>query len=212
MYKTFLTFISIVLLLISTNLFAACDDTLPAIGIRDDVLIIVNDNAKDSCEVARYYAEKRGLGKNSIVHTVTRASHLLHYNEFRIFSDQIFKYMQENTLVDNAPPAPVCTDGLSVYYCQASVDHLRQYTKIRYLIPTRGVPMRTRIETSESTTVDNYIANSLVRYIDTPTSLLYYEREIAFGDGRGMRTVDTQHDGEWFKSMAFFKYSISKVA
>ena len=197
MKSYYLLCFSIFSIFFNTNALATCDDTLPIKGVRDDVLIIVNDNAKDSCEVARYYAEQRDLGQYNIAHTFTRPSHLLHYNEFLNFSDQIIKYMQDNTLIAGAPPAPVCTDGLSPYYCQASTDHLRQYTKIRYLVPTLGVPMRTRVLTNtESTTVDNYIAFSLLRYIDVTTLFTFNEREIAFTDGRGMRTIDPQHDGE----------------
>ena len=196
MKNKYLLFFTVWLLFFTGSVLAACDDTLAEFGVRDDVLVIVNDNSLDSCEVGRYYAEKRGLGKKNIVHTFTRPRHLITYAEFLNFSDQIIKYMQDHTLVPGAPAAPVCKDGISDYYCQASVDHLRQYTKIRYLVPTRGVPSRTFLLTSESTTIDNYIAFSLLRYIPDDPIFNYQEREIAFGDGRGMRTVDPQHDGE----------------
>ena len=57
-----------VLFLITGNAFAACDASLPATGYRDDVFIIVNDNSIDSCQVAVYYAQQRGLGQNNIIH------------------------------------------------------------------------------------------------------------------------------------------------
>ena len=185
----------------SANSFAACDSTLPVTGSRDDVLIIVNDNALDSCEVGRYYAENRGLGQSNIVHVATRPRHLLNFTEFRNLMDQIIKYMQDNTLEDGAPPAPVCTDGDGPYYCQASMDHLRQYTKIRYLVMTRGVPYRSPIAGStmpynSSTSIDNYLRYWLVRYFANDVVLNFKDRAIAFGDGRGMRTVDPELDGE----------------
>jgi hypothetical protein len=81
------------------------------------------------------------------------------------------------------------------------MDHLRQYTKIRYLVTTRGVPTRTTIDGStlpynSSTSVDNYLAYWLVRYFTEDVRFDFMEREIAFKDGRGMRIVDPDYDGE----------------
>lgn len=189
----------------SSNVFAACDDLLPVAGERDDVLVIVNDNSPDSCEVGKYYAEKRNLGRNNIVHVATRPRHLLNFPEFRNMMDQIIKYMQVNTLKPGAPPAPTCVDDgsfyTSPYYCQASVDHLRQYSKVRYLVTTKGVPSRSRIDNStqgwnSSTSIDNYLSYWLMRYFIKDLTLNFKEREVAFKDGRGMRIVDPQNDGE----------------
>jgi len=183
------------------NAFGACDSTLPVQGSRDDILIIVNDNSLDSCEVGRYYAQQRNLGQNNIVHVATRPRHLLNFPEFRNMMDQIIKYMQDNTLQEGAPPAPVCSDGDGPYYCQASMDHLRQYTKIRYIVTTRGVPYRSPIDGSNlaynsSTSIDNYLSYWLVRYFPNDVVLNFPEREVAFKDGRGMRIVDPANDGE----------------
>ncbi len=178
-----------------------CDDDLQVAGSRDDILVIVNDNSLDSCAVGRYYAEQRDLGKKNIVHIAAPASYWLNFTEFCSLRDQIIKYMQENTLVPGAPPAPVCTDGDGPYYCQASADHLREHTQIRYLVTTRGVPTRTTIDGStlpynSSTSVDNYLAYWLLRYFSIDVSFNFREREIAFKDGRGMRRVNPAHDGE----------------
>ena len=59
--------------LFASSGFAACDDLLPLTGVRDDVLVVVNDNSLDSCEVGRYYAEKRGLGQYNIAHVAAPA-------------------------------------------------------------------------------------------------------------------------------------------
>lgn len=175
---------------------------------REDVLVIVNDNSPDSCEVGKYYAEKRNLGPDSIVRLATRPTRGLVFLEFRVMMNQIIKYMQENTLEVGAPAAPLCEDGNAdydldgdgPYYCEASMDHLRRYTKIRYLVTTRGVPYRVKINDSpfgdEYTSVDNYLAYWLVRYFSQDVKLNFTERERVFADGRGMRTVDTAHDGE----------------
>lgn len=204
-YWTQLLFVLLTTSFFTPNLYAACDATLPVVGAREDVLVIVNDNSKDSCEVGKYYAEKRGLGQNNIVHVATRPRHLLNFPEFRNLMDQIIKYMQDNTLKAGAPPAPACVDDgsfyTSPYYCQASVDHLRQYTKIRYLVTTRGVPTRSPIDNStqsfnSSTSIDNYLSYWLMRYFTVDASLNFSEREKAFGDGRGMRIVDPEKDGE----------------
>ncbi|MGB5281832.1 MAG: hypothetical protein WBN37_11000, partial [Arenicellales bacterium] len=189
----------------------SCDSSLPATGVRDDVLIVVNDNSLDSCEVGRYYAEKRGLGQNNIVHIAAPALYWLSWDEFRNMMDQLIAHMQQpHLLTAGAPPAPSCTDGTSPYYCQASMDHLRAYTKLRYLVMTRGVPTRSPIGGStlwfptETTSIDNYLAYWLVRYFPDNNNdgfsddvvLNFREREIAFKDGRGMRTVDPVQDAE----------------
>lgn len=189
----------------TSHVFAACDDFLPVAGARDDVLVIVNDNSPDSCEVAKHYAEKRNLGRSNIVHVATRPRHLLNFPEFRNMMDQIINYMQVNTLKEGAPPVPTCVDDgsfyTSPYYCQASVDHLRQYSKVRYLVTTKGVPSRSRIDNStqgwnSSTSIDNYLSYWLMRYFTRDVTLNFNEREVAFKDGRGMRIVDPQNDGE----------------
>ena len=178
-----------------------CDNDLPEHGSRDDILIIVNDNSRDSCAVGRYYAVKRNLGTANIAHVAVPASYWLNFSEFRSLRDQIIKHMQQRTLKPGAPPAPACTDGDGPYYCQASMDHLREYTKIKYLATTRGVPTRTTIDGSglpynSSTSIDNYLSYWLVRYFTEDVQFNFMEREIAFTDGRGMRIVDPEQDGE----------------
>ena len=179
----------------------ACDSGLPTQGSRDDILILVNDNSTDSCEVGRYYAEKRDLGQSNILHLALPSTHLLLYPEFRIMMDRIIKHMQDNTLQAGAPPAPVCSGNEGSYYCQASMDHLRANTKLRYLVMTRGMPTRSPIAGStlahtSSASIDNYLSYWLLRYFANDVKLNFNEREKAFGDGRNMRVVDPAADGE----------------
>lgn len=184
--------------------FAACDDGLPEQGSRDDILIVVNDNSLDSCEVGRYYAEQRGLGRSNIVHVSAPASYWLTWDEFRSMRDQIIRYMQFNTFKDATAVPAVCQDGDMPYYCAVSMEQMQQQTKIRYIVMTRGVPTRHTVDNSplssrnpsESTSVDNYLAYWLIRYFAQDTTLSFLERERAFGDGRGMRIVEPSHDKE----------------
>ena len=184
--------------------FAACDDGLPEQGSRDDILIVINDNSLDSCEVGRYYAEKRGLGRNNIVHVSAPASYWLSWDEFRSMRDQIIRYMQLNTFKDATAVPVACLDGDAPYYCAASMEQMQQQTKIRYIVMTRGVPTRHTVDNSplssrspsESTSVDNYLAYWLIRYFAQDTTLSFLERERVFGDGRGMRIVEPSHDKE----------------
>lgn len=181
--------------------YATCDDALPAQGVRDDVLIIVNDNSLDSCEVGRYYAEKRGLGRNNILHVATPASYWLNWNEFRGLRDQIIHHMQQHSFKDANVTPVICADGDPPFYCSASMTQMQQQTKIRYIVMTRGVPTRTTVDNSSlnwrsSTSVDNYLSYWLVRYFSVDSVLSFSERERAFKDGRGMRIVEPAEDKE----------------
>ncbi|HED14054.1 MAG TPA: TIGR03790 family protein, partial [Gammaproteobacteria bacterium] len=184
---------------------AACDNTLPLDGVRDDVLVIVNDNAVDSCELARYYAEKRGLGQSNILHISASASYFIPWNEFRVMRDQIINFMQQRIAVSDPNFTPVaCTDGDGPYYCQAAMDQLRQNTRVRYLVTTMGVPTRVRVDNStlafasSPAGVDNYLKYWLVNYFanDIAFHSISQARAKAFGAGIGMRLVDPAVDNE----------------
>ncbi|HEB67353.1 MAG TPA: TIGR03790 family protein [Gammaproteobacteria bacterium] len=184
---------------------ANCDSTLPVTGTRDDVLIIVNDNAQGSCELARYYAERRGLGQNNIVHVLAPASYFITWDEFRVLRDQIIAAMQARIAARDPDFVPAtCSDGDGPYYCQASMDQLRAATRVRYLVTTRGVPTRVRVDNSglrfpnSPSGVDNYLRFWLVNYFNSDTAFvsLSRNRARAFGDGRGMRIVDPAVDRE----------------
>ena len=169
---------------------------------RDDVLVIVNDNSVDSPQVGSYYAQQRDINPANIVHIKVPDSYFISWNDFRQLRDQLIHFMQLNTLDDpNLAPA-VCTDGEPPYYCQASMDQLRAHTRIRYLVTTRGVPTRMTVDGSTlyspgtPTSVDNYLKYWLLNYFTEDVALAFNEREIAFADGRGMRTVEPATDRE----------------
>ncbi|RMF74255.1 MAG: TIGR03790 family protein [Acidobacteria bacterium] len=168
--------------------------------LRDDVLIVVNDNSVDSLQVGQYYADRRGIDPANICHVSVPDNFFLEWDEFRSLRDQIIAFLQENTFPPGVTPV-TCTDGDPPWYCQASMDQVRQNTRIRYIVMTRGVPTRTLVTGSllpyaSSTSVDNYLKYWLVRYFPQDTILNFPERRRAFADGRGMRTVDTAADGE----------------
>ncbi len=194
-----------VLSLFNAEAQAACDDTLPTTGTRDDVLVIVNDNSIDSCEVGRYYAQKRGLGKNNILHVRTPADYFINWTHFKILRDQIIQRMQQRiALRDPAFTPVVCTDGDMPFYCQASMDQLRANTRISYIVMTKGMPSRVRVDGSKlwfsnaPTSIDNYLKYWLINYFadDTAFGSLSGNRAIAFADGRNIRPVVPATDRE----------------
>ncbi|VAW63534.1 hypothetical protein MNBD_GAMMA11-3187, partial [hydrothermal vent metagenome] len=205
-YKTLaLLNLSLSILLTSTHAMAACDSTLPAQGVRDDVLIIINDNATDSCEVGRYYAEQRGLGQNNILHVRTPASYFIEGSEFKIFRDQIINHLQQRLATGDPRFTPAtCTDGEPPFYCQASMDQLRASTAIRYIVMTKGVPTRAKIDGSTlrfpgaPTSIDNYFKYWLINYFatDVAFSAISQNRAQAFGNGRDIREVIPSIDQE----------------
>ena len=176
--------------------------SLPAYALRDDVLVIVNDNSVDSPQVGTYYAQQRGINPANIVHVKVPDSYFISWDDFKRLRDQLIRFMQDNTLDDPLLTPVVCTDGEPPYYCQASMDQLRAHTRIRYLVTTRGVPTRMTVDGSTlfspdtPTSVDNYLKYWLINYFVDDVSLAFTEREVAFGDGRGMRPVNPATDRE----------------
>ncbi|MBD3869634.1 MAG: TIGR03790 family protein, partial [Acidobacteria bacterium] len=167
---------------------------------RDDVMIVVNDNSLDSPQVGQYFADQRQIDPANTCHVNVPAGYFITWDEFRSLRDQIIDCMQQDTIGGMTPAT--CADGDPPYYCQASVDQLRENTSIRYLVTTRGVPTRMVVDGSSlsspsaPTSVDNYLKYWLVRYFASDVTLNFTQRRNAFGDGRSMRTVDTAFDGE----------------
>jgi uncharacterized protein (TIGR03790 family) len=173
-----------------------------AATLRDDVLVVVNDNSINSAQLGAYYAQQRDIDPANIVHVRVPDSYFISWDDFRRLRDQLIHFMQANTLDDPALTPVVCTDGEPPYYCQAAMDQLRAHTRIRYLVTTRGVPTRMTVDGSTlfspgaPTSVDNYLKYWLLNVISDDVPLHFTEREAAFGDGRGMRPVDPVTDRE----------------
>ena len=186
-------------LLIGIITLFACSN---AMALRDDVLIIVNDNSVDSPQLGTYYAQQRDIDPANIVHVRVPAGYFIGWDDFRRLRDQLIDFMQRNTLDDPTLTPAVCVDGEPPYYCPAAVEQLRAHSRIRYLVTTRGVPTRmvvdgsTLFDATAPTSVDNYLKYWLLNYFTEDTRLTFNEREVAFGDGRGMRTVLPATDRE----------------
>lgn len=168
---------------------------------RNDVLIVVNDNSTDSPKLGCYYAQQRGIDPANIAHVRTPNNYFLTWTQFRNLRDQLINFMQQNTFTNPAVAPVVCTDGDAPYYCQNSMDQLRQNTRIRYVVTTRGVPTRTTVDGSTlaypgPTSVDNYLKYWLINYYASDVGLSSSLRTSAFTNGRGMRTVIPSVDRE----------------
>ena len=62
--------------------------------VRDDVLVIVNDNSIDSPLVGAHYAQQRGIDPANIVHVNVPNSYFITWNDFRRLRDQQIRFMQ----------------------------------------------------------------------------------------------------------------------
>jgi len=194
-----LFFLSVLSLVFSSQAFSACS---PEQILRDDVLIVVNDNSRDSAQVGDYYCERRGIDPANIVHVRVPATSDVQYDQFVSLRDQIIRFLRENTLA--AGTQPVSCDqaqGYSPYYCPESMKQIRQLTKIRYLVLTKGIPARFNFRGSTlpynpEAAVDNYLRFWLTNYFDEDVQFTFNARAIVFQDGRGMRTVAPAIDRE----------------
>ncbi len=184
----------------------ACDQFLSTNGVRDDVLIIVNDNSKDSCSVGLHYAERRGIGRNNIVHVNVPPEYFISWTQFTLFRDQVIRFLQQRiTTAHPGISVASCAGYASAYYCPESMDQIRAYTDIRYLVTTKGIPTRMVVDNSglmdawAPTSVDNYLRYWTLNYFDRDTKfdLLRLNRAKAFADGRGMRLTDSATDREF---------------
>lgn len=155
------------LLAFAGSTWAACDDDLPATGSRNDVLIIINDTAKDSCEVGRYYAEKRQLGRNNILRIKSPATPSVGYDQYEILRNQIIKTLQQKLLASGVQP--VSCQVSSTYFCPEVISQIKANSTIRYLTFTKGVPARVvnngsanwPSESNEAISTDGFIRRQL---------------------------------------------------
>ena len=188
------------LLLFGSNTFAAC---APQQILRDDVLIVVNDNSIASPQIGDYYCEQRGIDPANIAHVRVPATSDVLLDQFIVLRDQLIKFLLENTLPAGMQPASCNqSEGYTPYYCPATVDQIRQHTKIRYLVLTKGIPARftftgSTLAGNPEGVVDNYLRFWLTNYFDRDVRFTINQRAIDFADGRGMRTVDPVIDREF---------------
>ena len=178
--------ITILLFLFVTNVYAS----------RDDVLIVVNDNSIDSPLLGEYYAQKRSIAPTNIAHIKSPSGYYLSWGQFVVLRDQLIKHIQEN-LIGGATPAS-CGATASPYYCNASMVQIREQSPIKYIVLTRGIPTRVKVEgESQYTSVDSLLRFWLANYYSMPNARVSaLPRAKSFEDGRGMRVIDPSIDKE----------------
>ena len=81
---------------------AAC---APAQILRDDVLVVVNDNSISSPQVGDYYCNRRGIDPRNVAHVRVPVTNDVELDQFVSLRDQLIKHMQENTLPAGIVPA-----------------------------------------------------------------------------------------------------------
>jgi len=169
-----------------------------ASAARNDVLVIVNDNSNDSVELGQYYAQSRDIAADNIVHVRVTTDYYIKWPQFLVLRDQIIKHIQNHIIPGTSTPA-VCSGTESPYYCQASIDQIRNETNIKYLVTTRDIPTRLFVGSSESmpTSLDSYLRSWLINYVTTESiAINAMIRAGAYDDGDGMREVIPATDGE----------------
>ncbi len=177
-------------------------------AVRNDVLILVNDNSLSSISVGEYYAAKRDVPQQNIVRLKSPANYFISWNEFRSLRDQIIRHIQINNFPAGVIPVQCTEQPLSAYsdtkyYCAESVEQIRQNTSIRYLVATKGVPARVRVDEStlrepnSQGTVDNYLRHWLLNYFTADVRFSSDIRAKDFVDGKGMREINPARDGEF---------------
>lgn len=110
----FIKYIALILGALLSGQTIACEG-VPDISSRDDVLIIVNDNAADACDLATYYANKRGLGKSNFLHIRTAVTPTIRQQDYDILLTQI-------------------KNGVNAYHAAGG--------QLRFLAMIRGLPVR----------------------------------------------------------------------
>jgi hypothetical protein len=192
-------------LFISLALFTVCQQAIatcsPVQILRDDVLVVVNDNSISSPQVGDYYCEQRGIDPDNVAHVRVPVTNDVQLDQFISLRDQLIKHMQEKTLSGITPVACDTTKGYTRYYCPESITQLRQNSSIRYVVMTKGLPIRFKFTGSTvpfnpEASVDNYLRFWLTNYFSADVSFRINNRAIAFADGRGMRTIEPINDQE----------------
>lgn len=171
-------------------------------AVRNDVLVIVNDNSLDSPQVGAYYAAQRDIPSSNIVHVRSPNQYFVSWLDFQSLRDQILRFG-----ICPSVPAPqrpaACSDPSQPMYTEANINALTAATSIRYIVMTRGVPTQFTVEPADTfydslPPVDNYLRFWLARYFATDTGFYTFkERETSFANGSGMRNILPAMDREY---------------
>ncbi len=190
-------------------------------GTRVDVLVVVNENSPDSCEVGRYYAERRGIAPAAIARVYAPTDFFIDWQAYAVLREQLLAHLLRMARAE--PPA--CAEdgkGRTPRYCDASLEQIRTGSGVNYLVTTLGVPSRVRMDYPGGdfldfrgrnpiwmpTSVDNLLRFQLLNYHDYATQKLNgvfgssgrYGQESRWAgfapDGRGMRPINALLDRE----------------
>lgn len=88
-YFTMKTIFTMLLLMASTGIVWACDETNP----RDDVWVIANQNSAKSMSIANYYADQRCLNKNNIIPVYAPVTYELTDDQYVAIRAQITDFL-----------------------------------------------------------------------------------------------------------------------
>ena len=183
------------LFMICTTLILLLAFSLRAHALRGDVLVVVNDNSSESVSVGSYYAQRREIDPERIVHVRAPNQFNMTWTQFLSLRDQILRFGICPSVPASGRPA-ACTDPAQPLYTAQNVSALTAATPIKYIVNTRGLPTRmpvdgsTLFSPSESTSVDNYLRFWLARYIASDVALSFNERLTNLGiTGSGFRFV-----------------------
>lgn len=169
---------------------------------RTDVLVVVNDNSRDSAPLATYYAQRRNIAAENIVHVRVPNQYFINWTEFQSLRDQILRAGICPRVPLRSRPVACSNPGEPIYTAD-TIAALTANTGIRYVVLTRGVPTRVTVDGStlafpnESTSVDNYLSYWLARYLTSDVVLNFNEREAAFNAPHAQRVVSPQRDREY---------------
>jgi len=153
----------------------------PASAARVDVLVVVNDNSIDSPQVGAHYARRRDIDPDNIVHVRVPNQFFISWNEFQSLRDQILRLGICPRIAAAERPA-ACGDWSLPIYTASNIEALTAATTICYVVLTRGVPTRMRVDGSpllapnEPTSVDNYLRFWLARYFERDVNLDFSDR------------------------------------
>jgi uncharacterized protein (TIGR03790 family) len=174
--------------------------------VRDDVLVVINNNSPASIEVGEYYALKRNIPAENIARVDIRANYWIRDFEMLNLRDQLIKYLLENTLA--TPYVPVVCANAERYYCEENLIQIRESSRIKYIAVTKGVPTRTLyapVCTGGFPNVNDYLRFWLTNYYAPGGEPCAYfaetnVRKLAFKNGRGMRLTKLSEDREFMVS------------
>lgn len=139
---------------------------------RVDTLVLINANNPDSEIVGAYYADERGVPDSHILRMHVATTAFIDWPAFVLLRDQVIHKLREIIQSENTGLDLVaCIEDSSTeidtpLYCQASLDQIHSFSRINYLVTTKGVPYRLRLNSQFPSEASSYSSND-----NQPTSV-----------------------------------------